>query len=239
MRALLHTIVVRLLIFFVLLLSLVPFSLIALIPKKYRFKSKTAFWIVHLFYRMILRLLFLPITIHNKQYLPDEPAIFVANHQSTLDIPLLGVLCGGKPHIWLARADLLESLFLRIIIPIFAIVVDLTSTAQASGAARQILRLANDTDAHILLFPEGARHTDGKVHDFLNGYVLFAKRTGRPLVPVAILGVNLIYPPGQFMLYPAPIHVVIGKPFVFGAEESDEAFKQRVYNWFTQQMRNE
>jgi 1-acyl-sn-glycerol-3-phosphate acyltransferase len=237
MRALLHTILVRLLVFFVLLFSLVPFSLIALMPRRYRFKSRFAFWVVDLFYRAVLRLLLVPITIHNRHYLPDEPAIFAANHQSTLDIPLLGALCGGKPHIWLARADLLESVFLRIIIPIFAIVVDLTSPSKASSATRNLLRLAQETKAHILLFPEGARYTDGKVHDFLNGYVFIAKRTGRPLVPVAILGVNLIYPPGQFLLYSAPIHVVIGKPFQFGADETDEAFKQRVYDWFEQQMR--
>ena len=52
------------------------------------------------------------------------------------------------------------------------------------------------------------------------------------MVPMKIIGVNKVYPPKTFWIYYHPITVMIGKPMVMQPDETEEAFKNRVYNWF-------
>ena len=65
---------------------------------------------------------------------------------------------------------------------------------------------------------------------------MLAKKIGRPVVPVCILGINKAYPPETFWVQWYPITVVVGKPFVYQENDTDESFKNRVYQWFVEQM---
>jgi len=89
--------------------------------------------------------------------------------------------------------------------------------------------------AHAIIFPEGGRHTDGEIHKFFGGFALLARKTGRPVIPVRIFNLNKVYPAGAFLAYRYPIYVVIGKPMYLYEGENDEAFKNRVYQWFIEQ----
>ena len=44
---------------------------------------------------------FLPIHVEGKENLIEQPAIIIANHQSSLDIPVIGALFDHHPHVWL------------------------------------------------------------------------------------------------------------------------------------------
>jgi 1-acyl-sn-glycerol-3-phosphate acyltransferase len=129
--------------------------------------------------------------------------------------------------------------FLRFILPFFAVVVDLSDARKAMRSVRSLLGLVRDTNAHITMFPEGARFTDGAVHEFMSGFVTLAKKTDRPVVPVCILGVHKAYPPNTFWVQWFPISVIIGKPFIYSTEETDEEFKARVFDWFVKQTGQE
>ena len=50
-----------------------------------------------------------------------------------------------------------------------------------------------------------------------------------------IFGANKVYPPHTFLIYYHPIKVVVGKPMHMQENESDEQFKERVYQWFIEQ----
>ena len=50
-----------------------------------------------------------------------------------------------------------------------------------------------------------------------------------------IAGANKVYPPDTFLVHYYPVKVVVGKPFVLQENETDEEFKQRVYQWFLDQ----
>jgi hypothetical protein len=52
---------------------------------------------------------------------------------------------------------------------------------------------------------------------------------------VRIFGVHKAYPPRQFWVRHVPVTVVVGKPFVYQDDESDESFKNRVEAWFMEQ----
>ncbi len=206
------------------------------IPQHVLLKSRIFFWICAFFHWYLIKASFLRITFIGKENLPHEPSIFVANHQSSLDIPILGSLVKREPHVWLATIDLLKSPILRFIIPKVAVIVDMTTAMTGMRTLLQAIKIINDENKlHIMIFPEGGRFDDGLVHDFFSGFVILAKKTGRSIVPVRFFGLNKAYPRGAFIMQHVPITVIIGKPMKIEEQESDEAFKERVYNWFVQQ----
>ena len=235
---LLRTIFSRFLLLLVMLIYLIPIIIFICIPMRWRYNSRIVFWLMYWFYVAVLKCSLLPIRFIGKENVPKKkPAIFVANHQSSLDIPLVGVLADGASHIWLAKQELMASPVLRFVLPFFSVLVDMSSPKKAVRSLREVFILLNENVIQdVMIFPEGARYTDGKIHDFFGGFVILAKKTGRPVVPVCIIGVNKVYPPDSFLVYWHPITVIVGKPFVYQEQDSDEAFKQRVYQWFVEQM---
>jgi long-chain acyl-CoA synthetase len=49
---------------------------------------------------------------------------------------------------------------------------------------------AMDRGYSVLIFPEGTRSRDGKLHSFRSGIGLLAKESGVPVVPVALIGLG-------------------------------------------------
>ena len=181
-----RSLVSRLLVFIVLAVLAIPFLIIILMPKKWRFESRFKYWLMHVFYVSSLKCTFMPIKVRGKENIPDEPVIIAANHQSSLDIPLIGSLVDCHAHVWLARGELMDSWFLRFILPYFAVVADVNSPMKAMKSLLKIINLVNGKRCHLMIFPEGQRYSDDKVHDFFGGFVILAKKMGRPLVPVRI-----------------------------------------------------
>jgi 1-acyl-sn-glycerol-3-phosphate acyltransferase len=227
----------RFLLIVITIIFLIPLVIFICIPQKYRYKYPAFFYPVHWFYVAILKGSLLPITYKGLENIPkDKPVIFVANHQSTLDIPLIGVLSKYVPHVWLAKAELMDSFFIRWIVPLISVLVDVSSPRESMLSLRRILNVVNNHHRNLMIFPEGTRHEDGKIHKFLGGFVILAKKLGRPVVPACIIGINKAYPPETFWVQLYPITVIVGKPFMYEESDTDESFKERVQQWFVEQM---
>jgi|SRR5579872_6505904 1-acyl-sn-glycerol-3-phosphate acyltransferase len=234
--AILHTIAARFLLFIFMCVVIIPVGIMMLLPPRIRFTNKLLYKILYYFNWAALKATLVPIRYKGLEHIPaHQPVIFAANHQSSMDIPLMGVLPGGKPNIWLARSELLKTWLLRFIIERLTVVVNVNSQASAMGSVRMLVKLVKDTDIDIMIFPEGQRFTDGDVHEFFGGFVTLAKLLKRPVVPVRIFGANKVYPPETFLVNYYPVTVVVGEPFVLQENESENDFKQRVYNWFVAQ----
>jgi len=216
----------------ILFICIIPCFFIASLPARWRYDNPVYFWFINLFYRVINWALFLPITIEGKENLSYDPAIYVANHQSSLDIPLLGSLVNGNPHFWLFWVRFAKIPFFGFILRRMNIVVDPSGLRKLVSSINKALDMVKKTKSHIIIFPEGGRYIDGRVHNFFYGFAILAKKTGRPVIPVAIFNVNKIYPPGAFLLALYPIRIIIGKPFFFQPDETESDFVQRVHAWF-------
>jgi 1-acyl-sn-glycerol-3-phosphate acyltransferase len=211
----------------------VPIILLLIVPERWRYDSKAYFWFVYQFLYWSLKATFLPIKFVGLQNIPSNvPVIFAANHQSALDIPLVGVLAQHHPHVWLAWSKLADYPLFGLVLKRLAILVDTTTPMRATRTLLRAINRIKDNHHHVIIFPEGARYTDGKVHDFFSGFVILTRRTGRPVVPVFIRGSSKAYPPHAWLLHLQPITVIVGSPLEIREEESDESFKQRVHNWF-------
>lgn len=233
--ALARTLISRFLLLILMIIYFVPVIIFMIVPAKYRYQSRVIFKFVDWFYRSVLTFSFLPIKYVGVENIPQGPVIFAANHQSSLDIPLIGKLAHGVPHVWLAKSELMESPILRWVLPRTTVLVDQTSPKKAVRSLVEIIDLVNGKYCHLMIFPEGGRYTDGSVHEFFRGFAILAKKLGRPVVPIRIFGVNKVYPPDTFLVHWYPIKVVVGPPCVYQENEDDEAFVQRVYQWFIEQ----
>lgn len=142
---------------------------------------------------------------------PGKSYVFLCNHQSLFDIPVLLTTCPGQVRMMAKR-----SLFR---IPFFGwglaaggfIPIDRgdRSTARQSFASA-LARIKAGTS--ILLFPEGTRSTTDTLLPFQRGGFLLAMKTGLPIVPVGIRGSRAVQPKGNWAIRPGRIEVHYGAP---------------------------
>ncbi len=148
--------------------------------------------------------------------------IFAANHQSQFDIFSIQ---GRFDHDlrWLAKKELFQiPLFGRAMHLAGYISVDRSHGRQAMKSLQEAAkRIASGTS--VILFPEGTRSLDGKLHDFKSGGMVLAIKSGVPVVPVGISGTFEILPKGKLFARPGKVTIRVGHP----VETKDYTVKQK------------
>ena len=142
---------------------------------------------------------------------PGRSYIYMANHQSNADIP---VLLGRLPvqFRWLAKAELFKiPIFGRAMRKVGYISIDRSNRKSAFGSLEQAARtIRNGTS--VMIFPEGTRSRDGSLLPFKKGGFVLAVDAGVPIVPVIIKGTGDIIPKGKIMVRSAPVTMEILEP---------------------------
>jgi len=212
-----------------------PMLLIACLPERFRYDNKLFFLLLYCLYRCICFASLNRMVIRGSHNLQQEPVIFVANHLSAFDIPVVGSLCRGSKHVWLVLAYYLNTPLLGFFIRRMFVPVERDHPVKAAGSLRKMVRFLQEKPRHLIIFPEGTRNADGKVHEFYEGFALIAKLTGRPVIPVYMPNNGLIYPVNSFYVYPSPLDVIVGEPLSMQTDETEAAFAKRVHAWFCEQ----
>ncbi len=148
-----------------------------------------------------------------KENLPKRSNfVIVSNHLSYMDPLVVAAAVPAKIYCIAAR-DLYAIPHLAWILP----KLDALPTGSSSKEAIDLLMNNNI----VGLFPEGGISRDGKLREFRRGAALLAHKTGRPIVPCAILGTFEALPLKRRIPKPVPITIRIGKP-IFLLKEFDE-----------------
>jgi 1-acyl-sn-glycerol-3-phosphate acyltransferase len=118
---------------------------------------------------------------------PRHPYVFVANHESFVDI----LLISGLPWEmkWLAKAELFRLPVVGWLLRLAKdIPVDRRDRASAAAALQQCARLLSQ-HVSVMIFPEGTRATgEGELLPFRDGAFRLAIESGVPIVPLAVHG---------------------------------------------------
>ncbi|MFO7715233.1 lysophospholipid acyltransferase family protein [Desulfosarcina sp.] len=142
---------------------------------------------------------------------PRRSYIYMPNHQSNADIPLL---LGRLPvqFRWLAKAELFKiPVFGRAMRGVGYISIDRSNRKSAFESLERAARtIRNGTS--VLIFPEGTRSRDGRILPFKKGGFVLSVDSGVPIVPIIIRGTRDIIPKGRFMIRPAPVTMQILDP---------------------------
>lgn len=114
-----------------------------------------------------------------------ESAIFASNHRSYLD-PVLVAMGAPHPFNYIAKEGLFKhKLFSRFIWFLGAFPATWKAEPSYDMLTEAVNRLNNNR--HLTIFPEGTRHTDGKVGSGKSGVCVLAARSGKPVIPVGLI----------------------------------------------------
>jgi cytidylate kinase len=153
--------------------------------------------------------------------LPKQGAmIMAANHASSADPVLIGAFLNqilGRPLNWLGKRELVEypltgwAFRIAGIHPVDRDAADL----EAFRTAMRIL----DAGHVLAVFPEGTRSRDGALQEVREGVGMLAIRSGAPVLPVAVIDSDLMWPRGRLLpRFGRRVTVRYGKPFVVAEE---------------------
>lgn len=150
-----------------------------------------------------------------RENIPPEGAVLVTpNHQSYLDPPLVGAGCPRQLN-YLARKSLFRFPPFRWLIDSLD-AIPLDTAGIGFGGIKETLRRLRRGEM-VLVFPEGARTSDGEIGPFLPGFATLATRGRAAILPVAVEGAFEAWPRWQKLPRPGIIHVHYGPPI--SAEE--------------------
>ena len=92
---------------------------------------------------------------------------------------------------------------------------DADSAQSALDTAQRVL----DQGKLLGMYPEGTRSPDGRLYKGKTGLARLALESGVPVVPVAMIGTNVVNPPGSKMWRFGRVEVKFGKPMDFSRFE--------------------
>jgi 1-acyl-sn-glycerol-3-phosphate acyltransferase len=159
---------------------------------------------------------------------PRGTYVFVANHQSIYDIP---ILFWSLPHQ--LRIIAKESLGKFPVIGWHLSRTGHMLVDRSRPDRSKIFGWASRLTANglsLILFPEGTRSRDGRVAKFKGGSFFLALEAGLPVVPISIVGSRHIMLKGRLATYPGRVRLVVHPPIdTRGLAGSDaRAFAERV-----------
>jgi len=125
--------------------------------------------------------------ILEKFYKEGRAAMFVANHNSWMDIPFIGVTVGWRNYKLISKAELGK-------VPILGKAISIGGHVMVDRSSRksQIMTLKSGMQwlkdgVHLCAFPEGTRSKTGRLLPFKNGAFKMAFKVGAPIVPISIV----------------------------------------------------
>jgi 1-acyl-sn-glycerol-3-phosphate acyltransferase len=128
--------------------------------------------------------------------------IFMCNHVSNLDPPVLLPLLPGRSSV-LLKKELMSIPILGLAMRMGKFVpVERGSRKDAAQASVAAAADALHSGLHILVFPEGTRSRDGRLSAFKKGPFFLAQQTMAPVIPVALSGTQKMMQKGSIAITP-------------------------------------
>ncbi|WP_408955064.1 lysophospholipid acyltransferase family protein [Natroniella sp. ANB-PHB2] len=164
------------------------------------------------------------VKVLGSEKIPDQPVLFVANHQGAFDIPLLlGYIKHPKSFIakWELRYLPVINLWMKKLSCIFIKRNDFRQTLKAFKNAGQVFK----TGQSLVIFPEGTRSRSAKLNKFKRGSLKIALRESVPIVPVTINNSYQINNGEEGLLSAAEVELIISDPIYvdkLSKEERDD-----------------
>ncbi len=154
-----------------------------------------------------------------------RPAVFVGNHTSLFDPPLMISTLPCRP-VFVAKRELARVPFLGWVIWLadFIFIDRRDRTAALRGLEKAADRIR--AGQSIVAFPEGTRSSDGRLLPFKKGAFALAFEAGVPVVPFAIHGGPEILPKGDWRVTGGPYRITVGTPLESSAFPDAEALRK-------------
>ena len=171
------------------------------------------FWLSHFFSGGILKISLVKVEksgLNNFDH--NKPYIFVSNHSSQFDIPVLQHSIPNKMGM-IFKKELAK-------IPFFGwqlkwgpyVMIDRKDPESALKSIEEAKEKISKIGMSVVIFAEGTRSKTGDVQPFKRGAFYLASRSGFPVIPVSISHSSKIMPKGKFRIKGGKVKVHFDKP---------------------------
>ena len=173
----------------------------------------------------LLKIVFRPQT-EGADHVPDGPAILASNHLSYADW-LFVPLTLPRRVTFVAKAEYFTTPGIKgwfqkqFFTGSGQVPIDRAGADAAAGALLSAKRVLADGGL-FGIYPEGTRSHDGRLYRGKTGVARLALQTGVPVIPTAVVGTDVVAPPGKtFGSITRPV-VRFGRPLDFSRYEGME-----------------
>jgi 1-acyl-sn-glycerol-3-phosphate acyltransferase len=153
---------------------------------------------------------------------PDKPYVFMPNHASFLDGPLVMGLIPGSARVILKKSVLRIPIVGSAMRFVGFVPVDRKGTEGGKMSIARAVRLMKERRYSFLVFPEGTRTLDGRLGPFHRGGFFLALESGAPIVPVTISGTRELMPKKQWYARRGAVKAVFHEPVSVAGYSADE-----------------
>lgn len=162
--------------------------------------------------------------VEGLEYLPRSgPAILASNHLAVADSFYLPLVVRRR-ITFLAKSEYFTGKGLKGWLTKWfysvsgQVPIDRTNADAAQAALDTAERIL--ADGKLLgMYPEGTRSPDGRLYKGKSGLARLSLETGVPVIPVAMIGTDVVNPPGSKMWHFGRVTVRFGKPMDFSRFE--------------------
>ena len=149
------------------------------------------------------------IEVEGFENIPDKTCVFMGNHQSILDIPVMRYST-QRTLDFVAKKELAKAPLIGYwITHVKSVTIDRDNIREGMKAINQAVNNIKD-GYNFTIFPEGTRSKDGKIHEFKKGSVKIATKSKAPIVPVAIKGTSACFEDSKEFV-PGKVKVIFGE----------------------------
>ncbi len=140
-----------------------------------------------------------------------KAAVYVVNHLSALDIPVLYANLPFQFRI-LAKKELFRYPFMGWHLRRSGQIPVVLENPRASVRSLNLAVKTLHQGMSLVIFPEGARSTDGQLHPFMGGAFYAALKAQVDVVPMALVGTFEMLKMNTWHIKPGPLQLVAGRP---------------------------
>ena len=162
--------------------------------------------------RIGLKLGRIRVQVAGREQLLSRPCIFMTNHVSNLDPPILFPELPYRAAFFLKRSLIkIPILGLGMRLADF-IPVDRDGRLESARESVRVGRRVLESGVNISTFPEGTRSRTGRLLPFKKGPFYLAMESGVPVIPVSIWGSEQMMTKGSLRIKPGTAHVIFHPP---------------------------
>ncbi|MDA9555497.1 1-acyl-sn-glycerol-3-phosphate acyltransferase [Pelobium sp.] len=228
-----------LLVFFVIMVMVLPFILISFLIFKGKKATDFAFGFLNVWGFSLNSLMGYRYRIINKEVVDKErPYIFVVNHSSYLDsVAIVRVIPQSfKP---LGKIEMVKIPIFGIIYKKLVVLIDRSSKESREASVAKLKEEIKNGQS-ILIFPEGTMNRgDQLLGDFYDGAFRIAIETQTPILPLTLINTKELMPRNHpTHIKPGIITCVFSKPFEVDGLQADDlaSLKSKIYQEMEQQL---
>jgi 1-acyl-sn-glycerol-3-phosphate acyltransferase len=235
----LYALTIMILSFFIVMPCYVAIFTFASIEKApFKAHKVSRFWANLLFTCFFIRL-----DIKGKNLIdPNKPYVFVCNHYSQMDIPLIARACSNTFR-FLSKVEVTKIPLIGYVVKRLYITVDRKSKEDRAKSFTKMSDSLLKEKISIVIFPEGTRNrTDKPLIDFKDGAFRLAVETQVPIAILTIINSGEFSPANKFMqLKPGTLKAVWTEPIptlnmtMADTPKLKEQVRQRILGILSQQ----